>query len=944
MPQSVSQKNFIRGLIATSSAMSQPKGSFPRGSNALLTRRGGIRTVDGSQLLHAFNGAVQSGRGKVMASFLFSPLGVSNYYLALMKALDVPLGPPRNLSVATAGGGSLPAATYYYEVTALDGAGGETTISNEANVVTGASGKNTLTWNIVPNAVSYNIYRSTAPGAETLLIGSPTAALPVPQPTYGTLTVSFIDDGTTTQGASFTIVASPGGASYFQSNHYKSWTFTTTTPSGIQPGQQFNVSGCTSTGATNPFNGNFTCAAVNGNSVLATQSVPVSLPILSITGGGGTLSLGAPPLSDTTQQTALYKMPVIFGSPATLPVPYNNSNIVALFPADNLPIGTGGGGGSGGSGGGGGGGNSGGGTPSGGLQGNVSLIPQFVEFTNQAVMALGNGFPPQVYSDSSGTSDHPATVSNIASISVDAFGVVTVTATGGHGIPTSANAGANVLIAGVTPAGYNGVFPVLKVVSGTVLQVRNLAAIGIGAGSGGTVTTTTIPLTSNFVPAFPNWAATTAYGVNYVVQPTISNGHYYKCIQSGTSGGSQPAFPTGTGQRVVDGSVIWQEAGLVNSAAPPPPGGAHIAVYSGALWVLNTAPTNTATGIDGPCSLRMSDINNLGSWNPINQAFLDKDDGTEGMGLSSFTITAQGIPPQGSLVAFKNFATYQILGIFGAPDFAIQRVKTDLGCTAPRTLQYVPGFGIERFTHLGIAVFDGVDDRVVSEEIRPYLFPSNDGDLADITVVDANWIAIAWAAQTANPPMYAIAVPIGGSGGTLTRLFCYDLVLKAWAAPVDLPFPIGCISQFRTTSANPVTVMGGFSDGLLSRWQSGDILWDTGATGARSPSVVVGSVKTPTLASNDPDQKLYVRRINIRGINTNSTAGLTVTPILDGVQQGAFVSPLLKSGTSDFEVEAGVGVTVLRAEAVISFSGDIEIWGWSWGVQPKPAGVPQLVT
>jgi hypothetical protein len=213
----------------------------------------------------------------------------------------------------------------------------------------------------------------------------------------------------------------------------------------------------------------------------------------------------------------------------------------------------------------------------------------------------------------------------------------------------------------------------------------------------------------------------------------------------------------------------------------------------------------------------MSDINNLNSWNPINQAFLDKDDGTEGTSLSSFTITAQGIAPQGSLVAFKNYSTYQILGLFGAPDFTIQRVKTDLGCTAPRTTQYVPGFGVTRMAHLGIAVFDGVDDRVVSEEIRPYLFPSNDADLSDITVMDASASSLAWAAQTANPPMYAVAIPIGNSNSQLTRLLGYDLVLKAWLI-VDLPYAISTMSQFRTVSANPVTILGAST---TVRWRGG---------------------------------------------------------------------------------------------------------------------------
>src|SRR5215470_9617844 len=88
---------MVKGLAAETDPYTQPKGTFPRGTNFLLNKRGALDTCDGTQLIHAFNGAVQVGRGKVMASFLFQPTGVNNYYLALMKALDIPLGPPQNL-------------------------------------------------------------------------------------------------------------------------------------------------------------------------------------------------------------------------------------------------------------------------------------------------------------------------------------------------------------------------------------------------------------------------------------------------------------------------------------------------------------------------------------------------------------------------------------------------------------------------------------------------------------------------------------------------------------------------------------------------------------------------------------------------------------------------------------------------------------------------------
>jgi hypothetical protein len=933
--QPISSGPWLKGLVASNQPLAQPKGSFPRGSNLVLMERGALTECDGSGIINWFSGAVQNNRGRFMSTFLYEPTGVNPYYLVLAQALDEHLGAPHAVSATASTGGSLVSGQqYFYEVTALDGLGGETTVSNEVSATpSGGNLSVTLVWNIVPNAFGYNIYRSTTTGTEVLLYLA--VKLPVMQPVPLTNTVTFIDDGsaTTTTAYSATVRG-------FTSGGHKAFFTLSTTFVGT-PSSTFVASGFT----PSTFNGSYTVSFFFPPSSIQASGGPGAG-----TGTGGTLTFtNSPPVSDTTQQTVLFQMPY-----GVIPISYSNSNIVAFFPASLGTLGqvpTGGSGGAGTIGPGiTGRGNS---TPSGGIVGLVGPLPQMKQFTNRVCMAMGNGFSMQLFWDSTGSTVNPAFTGavNSSTISNDQVTLTLAPAITSGGAYTAIEipVGTNIILSGMSNATLNGVFVVLAVSPGgagtATITVRNTSASG--GSSTGTFTNATTPINSTFIPAYPAWIASTAYAVGDIIVPATQPGTpiYVTCLQAGTSGASEPGWHTPQptiGEQFKDNNIIWTVTALLNSAAPPPPGAGHIEVYAGSLWAFNTYPTgnfpsSTApNGLEGPTSLRMSNTNNPNGWNPVNQAFLDKDDGQEGMGLGKFTITAQGIPPEGSLIAFKYRVPYQLIGVFGANNFVIQPVSTDMGCLAPRSIQFVAGYGLMRYTHLGISVFDGWKDQVVSEQVRPYFFPVNDFDVQDIVVADANYIPLAWGAQTANPPMYTIAIPIGNSGGQLTRIMLYDLILKCWAAPVDLPFPIGTMSQVQPVTSNPLTIIGGFNDGALQRWQTGDEQWYTGGGAAQVP--VLWSLRTITIASQSSSQRIWARKLIVRGTNGGSAGTITVQPRMSAVAQAAVKYAI--PGNGDFDLFADIGLTGLRFDAVISGIVDVEIDGIDFAIEPRPFGVP----
>jgi hypothetical protein len=315
------------------------------------------------------------------------------------------------------------------------------------------------------------------------------------------------------------------------------------------------------------------------------------------------------------------------------------------------------------------------------------------------------------------------------------------------------------------------------------------------------------------------------------------------------------------------------------------------------------------------------------------------------MGMASFTIAEAGIAPLGSLIIFKDFSTYQIVGVFGSPNFTIQQIQSDMGCTAPRSIKFLPGFGIARMTHLGIALFDGIRDRVISEQIRPFIFGG--GPSSSITPIQMRQAYLIKADQIAVPPMYAFAAAVNSPSlnGALDRIFLYDLVLKAWAI-IDLPIifspsqMITSIYQMRTPGNTPQTIIGGADNGAILVIQSGASLWNYAGL---TPAVSWAFTTPEIFNTGDPSGEVYAASVIIRGVNTDGnpiTVSLNINTESGTIQDNR----VYNVGSGEFEQFIGINETAISFNSLISGSGRVEIESVTWNVQPKTSGVPMVLT
>ena len=903
MSKLVSQKRFAKGINAAPGVLSQQPGSIVRGSNVLLTQRGSLQVCDGSASI----GQLPSPFIKAIYIDLFTKYASGQYptYVVLANPVQAILANVTNFALSTSGGTGTSILGKFTII--ARGSYSGTPIVSGPTVILGSWQHNAgitlnFSWTAVAAATGYDIYWSTPQSATignkfasnipgTLVGGLLTysysgfpagGTTAIPQLTVGTIQLLI---GSVTPPSTVVVfspvVSSPISASVPQ-------------PAQLAPGDP-----------------DFSFDTIN-----TTQST-----VYPVAPGGlvtATANYATPSDTETTSVGSGWATnPVVTSETITLYVPTSGSISIS-------------------------------GPGSGYGTVNYQYSTDSGSTWNTFSSYSGNDAQPALWNETLSVAI-PATlltdishlqVQVVASASYDASnsGVMTSTASVTSGVYA-------VTTVSTSFSPYGGISGLACVVP-ELLQFAGLEIVVLGNGyapqycdPSSLAGTGLNPLTNSFQSAYPTWQS----GVDWIsgAQLAALDGavnYLFTATQGGVSGSTAPTWAFTQGAQTADGSVIWTCNGPI-AVSVAPRGAAHAVAYAGSLWLANTAPSTTSDQLDGPTVLKMSDSNNPNSWNPVNVAFIGRDDGSQITGIQPFTIAALGISPTGSMAVFKEFQTYQIIGVFGSNNFEIQEAQTDMGCLACRSIQFIPGFGVVRWTHLGFAVYDGVNDRLISEEIRPYLFGGVGTD-ADLVPVDPTFAYLSKSAQSAKPPMYMCAMPLMEQVGALTRVFCYDLIMKSWVI-IDLPWVVSSLNRVKAGEGNPLVVAGKL-DGTVQRLQSGETAWDA----TNTATATQWGFRTPDVFGEGSSQRIFYREMVLRGYATvGQTATITITPTLDGAVQPSMALDIIPqaAASGQFEIRANLWLNGQICHLDIAGQGQIVIDSIDWDIMPKSASARRVI-
>jgi hypothetical protein len=110
----------------------------------------------------------------------------------------------------------------------------------------------------------------------------------------------------------------------------------------------------------------------------------------------------------------------------------------------------------------------------------------------------------------------------------------------------------------------------------------------------------TVGVSGLYAPGI-SWKPGTVFSTGTMIVATPDNRHLYAAVQGGVTASAAPAFPVITNAKVVDGTVVWQEAGSLT-----PPAGATITTSTG------TSPTDQTISL---LSLGLPQVHALSYYN-----------------------------------------------------------------------------------------------------------------------------------------------------------------------------------------------------------------------------------------------------------------------------------------------------------------------------------------
>ena len=193
--------------------------------------------------------------------------------------------------------------------------------------------------------------------------------------------------------------------------------------------------------------------------------------------------------------------------------------------------------------------------------------------------------------------------------------------------------------------------------------------------------------------------------------------------------------------------------------------------------------------------------------------------------------------------------------------------------------------------------------------------------------------------------MYMCAMPLLGSAGLMTRLFCYDLVMKAWAI-LDLPWALSALNTTSGGEGAPI-VLCGKTTGQVERMQTGDTNWDTGNGPDVTP--VSWSFRTPEVFGEGSSQRLFYEQVVLTGYGNAAMVNSIVANLwLDGINLGAQSIDIVPMGGSNlFQVNVKLFLNGQRAHLDISgnnggAAGTIN--GLDWSIVPKSSLARRIIS